>query len=215
MEYPFTVKGAESADGGELTLFPPHPFMVEVASCLPTSSSVLDLGSHNGRNGLFLAELGHQVTSIDMNEGYINDGQRLARTIGGLALENNEFICQNMLDIDYDQEFDAVIATHSLYQILRLQLPDLINRMQRATKPGGLNIHRAYIGTPEEQAKVLPKTLLEPYELIDTYRSSGWRNKYTRTMPEPMQKNEETGQYFFSGAVELISQKPLPTSAAA
>lgn len=215
MEYPFTVKGVESSDGGELKLFPPHPFIVEAASCLPRSSNVLDLGSHNGRNGLYLAELGHQVTSIDTHEGYINDGRRLARAIGGLALENNVFVRQNMLDIDYDQEFDAVIATHSLYQLLRLQLPDLINRMQRATKPGGLNIHRAYIGTPEEQAKVLPKTLLEPYELIDTYRSSGWRNKYTRTMPEPMQKNEETGQYFFSGAVELISQKPLPTSAVA
>ena len=40
----------------------------DVALCLLTGSSVLDLGSGEGRNALFLAERGSDVTAVDISE---------------------------------------------------------------------------------------------------------------------------------------------------
>lgn len=213
-DYPLILHGTRSLDGREITLFPPHPFVVTAAAYLSPASSILDLGSHNGRNGLYLAEQGHHVTSIDSNEAYIEEGKQLAKTIGGLALENNVFVNRNMLEIAYTEEFDAVIATHSLYEIARSRIPDVLNRIQTATKPGGINVHRAYIGTEEDQQKVLPKTLLGVHQLRDMYNSIGWRNLYARENPEPLREHEESGKYLFSGTAELISQKPAISSGA-
>lgn len=43
----------------------------DIASQLPTGSRVLDLGSGEGRNALFLAERGFDVTAVDISEAGI------------------------------------------------------------------------------------------------------------------------------------------------
>ena len=42
----------------------------DIASRLPTGSRVLDLGSGEGRNALFLAERGFAVTAVDISEAW-------------------------------------------------------------------------------------------------------------------------------------------------
>src|SRR6056300_1344887 len=48
----------------------------------PTSGSALALGDGEGRNGVFLAELGLQVTSIDLSEVGLSKARDLAKKRG-------------------------------------------------------------------------------------------------------------------------------------
>ena len=45
----------------------PNDFLKSVAEKIPAASNVLCLADGEGRNGVFLASLGHSVTSVDMS----------------------------------------------------------------------------------------------------------------------------------------------------
>ena len=49
---------------------------------LPQSGRALALGDGEGRNGVFLAELGFEVTSVDLSEVGLNKARDLARKRG-------------------------------------------------------------------------------------------------------------------------------------
>lgn len=69
------------AERGYLWGIEPNRFLVEVAADLPPGRA-LDLGCGQGRNAVWLATLGHDVTGLDLSPVAIEHARRLASETG-------------------------------------------------------------------------------------------------------------------------------------
>jgi tellurite methyltransferase len=128
----------ESATFGE-----PSAEIVELATTLPKNSRILDLGCGDGRNALFLARHGFEVTAIDIS---LNGIRKLKQLAGKEGLEVDARIA-DMVDFEMDARYDLVIAHGSLHLIARHSWQRLIDRMQDATSGGGYNVIAVFTDT--------------------------------------------------------------------
>lgn len=96
---------------------------------LEPGAHILDLGCGSGRDSKFFIDQGFKVTAIDGSSE--------------LAKKASEYLGQTVEEklfqhIEYDREFDAVWACASLLHCPKHQLLDVLKRVIRALKPGGL-----------------------------------------------------------------------------
>lgn len=90
----------------------PNRFVVAELAGLPPGRA-LDLACGEGRNAIWLAELGWRVTAVDFSEIAIAKGRERAARLG----LDVDFVCADLLD--YEPELDAF----DLVLVLYLQLP--------------------------------------------------------------------------------------------
>ncbi len=204
-----SIEDRISADDRPLALYAPDPLVVEARTLLPQNSAVLDLGAHNGRNGFYLAAHGHHVDSIEINPDYIEDGRSLARTMGGVALDNI-FWLGDMRQLDLKIRYDAAMALTSLQHVAKEESYEVVSTMQQVVKPGGLNIVDAYIADQEQQALKPNYALFKEDELKDIYVADGWEIvKYETTGIMPFSQRAEDGQIrtWVMSQVRLIARE--------
>ena len=127
---------------------------------LPQSGQALALGDGEGRNGVFLAELGFEVTSVDLSEVGLSKARDLARKRGVTIqtvqadLENYEIEAENQ---------DLIVSIYC-------HLPDAIRKLvheraEVALKPGGLFILEAFHHSQLKYQSGDPKTTDLLYDL--------------------------------------------------
>ena len=121
----------------------PNDFLRQHAHHLLASSRVLCLADGEGRNGVYLASLGHQVTSVDSSAIGLEKAQRLAKQRGVSIVT----ICADLASFDLgNQQWDAIVSIFChLPQPLR---SNLHRGIDRALAPGGMFLLEAY--TPEQ-----------------------------------------------------------------
>jgi len=109
----------------------PNRFLVaEVAGLTP--GRALDLGCGEGRNAIWLAELGWQVTGVDFSEMGLDKARRLAADRG---VEVN-WVRADLLEYQPDRgAFDLVIVMY--LQLLADQVSVVMKRASAALAPGG------------------------------------------------------------------------------
>ena len=135
---------------------------------LPQSGKALALGDGEGRNGVFLAELGLQVTSIDLSEVGLSKARDLAKK-RGVAIQTVQI---DLADYEIDPESQDLIV--SIY----CHLPDAIRKLvhkraEVALKPGGLFILEAFHHSQLKHQSGGPKTTDLLYDLdalLDDFR---------------------------------------------
>lgn len=140
-------------------LLEPEPFLVDhISHFMP--GSLLDMASGDGRNSIFLAQKGFDVTGLDFSKNALD---RLRTT----ADEKKLIIKTLELDLNFNdglfnlEKFDNVIAIHyKLSDLLLDHIPELLN-------PGGLFLYYTF---NRKQAKTnsFPETFcLEEAALVD------------------------------------------------
>lgn len=87
-----------------------------------TSRRVLDLGSGQGRNAIFLAQQGHQVVAVDISEVATAQAQELAVEVG----VDVDFIAADL------ESWDAPQAAFDLVVLAYMQAPVLIRKRVHA-----------------------------------------------------------------------------------
>lgn len=98
---------------------------------LPNKSRVLDVGCGTGVPFTkYLVERDHQVVGIDISSRMI----LLARK----NVPQATFRELSMTDIDYDEEFDGVIAAYSMLLLDPLRFKDVAHKILHSLKNGGL-----------------------------------------------------------------------------
>jgi tellurite methyltransferase len=103
-----------------------------------TGNTALDIGSGRGRNTLFLAQRGYSVDALDMNSTALD----ILNDI--IEKEGIEGIRTELRNLDENQKidgnYDVVICTVVMMFLQPDTIPQLLEQMQAATNPGGLNI---------------------------------------------------------------------------
>ena len=135
---------------------PPTPLVMRVAETLPPGNA-LDLACGAGRNALWLAERGWQVTAVDGSTAAIEILRCRAPQVNAYVadLEKRKYLIE-------PESWDLIVIAYYL------QL-DLIESAKTGLKPGGVIIAIVHITAPGEEPT---KHRLRPGELIRHFK--GW-----------------------------------------
>jgi tellurite methyltransferase len=150
----------------------PIPFLKDHVNLLPKGSA-LDLAMGEGRNAVFLATKGFQVTGVDISEAGVKKAQTL-------AAEKGVKLTTVVADLEQypipPNTFDVVICTYYLQR-------DLFPKIAKALKPGGMALietytvdylqyrptfNRAFLLERNELLTLLPDLRVLRYQEVDT-----------------------------------------------
>lgn len=120
----------------------PNDFLVSVADQLP-AGPVLMLADGEGRNGVYLAGLGHEVLSVDQSEVGLAKAQRLAQQ-RGTTIQTQ---VADLRDFVIEPGAWAGIVAISCHLPPEIRVP-LHTAVVRGLRPGGLFILESY--TPQQ-----------------------------------------------------------------
>lgn len=142
----------------------PNDFLREQAAQLPTGP-VLCIGDGEGRNGVHLASLGHEVTSVDLSEVGLAKARRLAD-------EQGVTITTQVADL---ATFDAGEGRWAAVVSIFCHLPSAIRkvaypRLASSLVPGGVFLLESY--TPDQIGRGTggpsdPDLMNEPAQLLE------------------------------------------------
>ena len=103
---------------------------------------VLDLACGTGSHSIFLAGKGYEVVGLDLSEKMLDIARKKARTAGRPIQDRVEFVHGDVLSINFDEEFDAVVCIGQTTMILN-ELNDMqmmFKGIYKSLRPGGLFI---------------------------------------------------------------------------
>lgn len=128
----------------------PIPFVREVSSRWPKGGRILVPGMGEGRNALFLAEMGFDVTGIDISEVAVHRAEALAKN-RNITIKS---VISDVLRYPFEREhYDAIVL--SLFQ-----LRELFPKLKDALKPKGQFLIYLQLENPKKPGK---QTTKEPF----------------------------------------------------
>lgn len=146
-----------------------------------TPGKALDLGCGNGRNSLYLAANGFDVTAWDRNNMSIENLRRIAAAEGLDSVLHSDIV--NLDTVKFDGEYDFILSTVVMMFLQPQTIPGLIGNMQRTTCRGGYNLIVAAMDTED-----FPCTVGFPF----AFRAGELRNYYEGW--ELVKYNEDVGE---------------------
>lgn len=152
----------------------PNDFLKEQARFLRPASRVLCLGDGEGRNGVYLAGLGHRVVSLDFSRAGLDKAEALAAEKGVEIETWHVDLADWVRHPDPVEPWDAVVSVflHLPSQLRR----DVAEAATRQSRPGATLIFEAY--TPAQLALGTggpkdPDLLIKRDEVAEDWQ--GWR----------------------------------------
>ena len=144
---------------------PVHSEVLEAMESL-SPGKALDLGCGQGRNALFLAQHGFEVTAVDQNE--------LALEILQSIVEQEDLeMTVGLYDINsanLKQSYDLIVSTVVLMFLQADRIPAIIRNMQDQTNPGGYNLIVCAMDTEDYPCQVPFSFTFKEGELADYYK---------------------------------------------
>jgi len=179
----------------------PNDFLEKNSSLIKANSNILCIAEGEGRNAVFLAKQGHNVTAIDFSIEGLNKAQNLAKK------ENVQTttILQDLANYQFEEnKWDCIVSVFAHFNpILRKQIH---KQLYNALKPNGILILEAYTPLQLEFNTGGPKKIDMLYNegmLKDDFINfkSLQINLVTREISEGIFHNGK------SATVQLIAQK--------
>ncbi|APG21018.1 UNVERIFIED_ORG: tellurite methyltransferase [Kosakonia oryzae] len=163
----------------------------------------LDLGCGNGRNSLWLASQGFEVTAWDKNPNSLNSLKAIRDAEG---LENLHIDAADLNTLQFDGEYDFILSTVVLMFLEAQTIPGLINNMQRCTKAGGYNLIVAAMDTADFPCTVGFPFAFKEGELREYY--AGWELlKYNEDVGE-LHRTDANGNRIKLRFATILARKP-------
>ncbi|WP_437889748.1 tellurite resistance methyltransferase TehB [Phytobacter sp. V91] len=162
----------------------------------------LDLGCGNGRNSLYLAANGYEVTAWDKNPMSINNIESIRQTEG---INNLQTAVVDLNSLNFDGEYDFILSTVVLMFLEASTIPGLIDNMQRCTKPGGYNLIVVAMDTADFPCSVGFPFAFKENELRQYY--AGWEiEKYNEDVGE-LHRTDASGNRIKLRFATLLARK--------
>ena len=173
------------------------------AATLIAPGKALDLGCGNGRNSLYLAANGFDVTAWDKNPASISNLERIRQAEG---LENLRTAIKDLNALSFDGEYDFILSTVVMMFLEAKTIPGLIANMQRCTRPGGYNLIVAAMDTDDFPCTVGFPFAFKPEELRNYY--AGWALlKYNEDVGE-LHRTDASGKRIKLRFATMLARKP-------
>lgn len=189
---------------GEAFLFGTDPadFLVAQASRLPEAARVLCVADGEGRNSVYLAGLGHDVTAFDESSVGVAKARALAEKAGVLI----DFHVAGVDDWDWSERFDAVVAIFIQFAPPEMRTR-MFARMAQAIRPGGFLLLHGYAprqvgygtgGPPHAENMYTKEILRAAFDGFDILRLEDYDAEI----------DEGPGHSGTSALVDLVARKP-------
>ena len=181
----------------------PNAFLAREAARLARGQSVLCVADGEGRNGVFLAARGLDVTAFDIAANGVAKAHALAAE-QGVRIDVRE---ADIRDWDWDaRTYDAVVAIFIQF-LTPAERPEVFRGMQRAVRPGGLLLLEGYrpeqvafgTGGPGRTEHMYTRDWLEA-------AFAGWQ--MLRLDAYDAEIREGHGHAGMSALVDLVARKP-------
>lgn len=104
----------------------PNLFVADRLRTMPVGRGV-DLAAGEGRNAIWLAELGWEMTAVDFSEVAIERGRSHSDRV--------EFVVANVLEWESSERFDLVLVAY--LQLLQSDFEKVVRRARKWLAPGG------------------------------------------------------------------------------
>jgi len=111
----------------------PSAFARQLAALLPPGARVLDLGCGEGRDSVFFAVHGFDVSGVEISAAGLRKAERLAKERGVNVL----WVHGNMARLSLDGPFDLVYSCGAIHYVPRGERARLFPWLQALTRPGG------------------------------------------------------------------------------
>ena len=177
-------------------LSPAHSEVVEACKIIEPCDT-LDMGCSNGRNAVYLGQLGFNVTGIDTNIGALDMLQSISTE------ENMDNIKTQVYDINnanIGNDYGFISCTVTLMFIDPSRVDAIIADMQNRTLSGGYNLIVCAMNTEEHPCPVRFPFTLKTGQLREAYK--GW---------ELVKYNENLGTMHNGAKLQfatVLAQKP-------
>lgn len=113
---------------------PANAVVMEFATSLPAGRA-LDLACGEGRNALWLATRGWQVTALDFSSVALEKGARAAEPLPRSVRERLEWVRGDVTEIEFESDYDLVLVVY--LHLSPNERPKTLRRAAAALRPGG------------------------------------------------------------------------------
>ena len=180
----------------------PAAFLADAASHLDPGSRVLCVADGEGRNSVFLAGQGHDVTAFDASPVGVDKARGLAAERG----QDVSFHVSGIEDWDWSQPYDALVAI-----FIQFMGPDMratiFDGFRQAVRPGGLLLLHGYAPRQVNYGTGGPKALENMYtEDLLRAHFGDWQIVTLRDYDAEL--SEGKGHSGRSGLVDLVARRP-------
>ncbi|MEA1064986.1 tellurite resistance methyltransferase TehB [Apirhabdus apintestini] len=179
-----------------------HSEVLNAMQYLPSQGKALDLGCGNGRNSLYLAARGYDVTALDRNESSIENVRRIAQAEGITTLSAD---IADLNTLHFDGEYDIILSTVVMMFLQPQAIPGLIANMQRATRTGGYNLIVAAMDTDDYPCRVGFPFAFRAGELSNYY--ANWETVKYNEDPGELHRTDENGNRIRLRFATLLARK--------
>ena len=179
---------------------PVHSEVLEAMESL-SPGKALDLGCGQGRNALFLAQHGFEVTAVDQNELALEILQSI------VAQEDLEMTV-GLYDINsanLKQSYDLIVSTVVLMFLQADRIPAIIRNMQDQTNPGGYNLIVCAMDTEDYPCQVPFSFTFKEGELADYYKD--WELIKYNENPGHLHRRDEDGNRIALRFATMLAKK--------
>jgi SAM-dependent methyltransferase len=180
----------------------PNYFLASCKPLLPKSGRVLAVADGEGRNGVWLAEQGLDVTSLDFSPSAQRKAMALAKEHGVTV----DFVRGNVHTWDYPEAaYDVVVEIFTQFSTPAERALKWAG-MRKALKPGGLLILQGYTpkqlqygtGGPKQEENLYTRAMLE--EAFGDFHD-------LRIVEEELEMHEGTSHGGMSAVINLTARK--------
>lgn len=181
----------------------PAPTVMELLDYID-SGEVLDLGTGEGKNALFLAEKGFDVVGMDKSKEGVKKFLKLAEERD--LRERVEGTVADLTEFEPDKNFDVIVCIATLNFLEKNEIRKVIKTIKEHTRKEGLNVITAFtVDDPGYKRHPEKLYFFENDELKDLYED--WEIlKYDESMTEP-EKHGTGGKVHRHGVAALIARK--------
>ena len=177
-------------------LSPTHSEVVEAGKIIEPCNA-LDMGCSNGRNALYLSQLGFNVIAVDNNPNAI---EMLQQIVSEEEIANIKAQVYDINNAELDVDYGFIACTVTLMFLDPARIDAVIADMQERTLPGGYNLIVCAMSTEDHPCPVPFPFTLKAGQLREAY--DGW---------EPIKYNEDIGTMHNGAQLQfatMLAQKP-------
>lgn len=180
----------------------PNAFLASCRYLLPTTGRALAIADGEGRNGVFLAQCGLSVLSVDFSPAAQTKAWSLAK-VSGVSID---VVPADLLTWDWPSGFDVVVGI--FFQFLDPEQRRVVfDKIRAALKPGGLLLLQGYrpkqldykTGGPSRAENLYTREILQ--------QAFGDFDKLCINEHDNV-ISEGSGHYGMSALIDLIGRKP-------